>query len=242
MHVWKKKNYPLSHQILMGTGAVVVLLLIIYLLTAGQTEIHSDSAAPLINALEMFRTGDIIPEGWHGSTGIMIFRFPIWFFLLFTSDYLLAKACAQVLWLLIMLLSVIFMSKHFFRNNSWTVIVPFLCTCISLKLRYEMLYLQCGYTFVVFAMFYGLGTLGWAIPDVSTWKWKRKRILVLLAVVFLSCLTGIVLVQALLLPTVGAIIFLTIQEHQGIDQRTEAKKLIAPCTLACSIFVVGALG
>lgn len=229
MKLLKKLDHPFPHKILMGAGVTVFVLLVIYLFTGGLTRIHSDSAAPLNLALEMTRTGQLFPDGWIGSTGIFTFQLPIWLFLQFIPDYLVAKAFAQTVWTILLAISVIVMSKKLLNNNSWLVSIPVLLTCFSIELQYDMLYIQCAYTVTVFITLYTIGAFGWAVIDFETWEIHRKRFAIMCLFMFLSCSLGIVLVEALLIPMLGSIVILYIRQHQnhrGITTLPYIKKLL----------------
>lgn len=215
MKFLKRQDSFLSNKILLGSGGIILTILILYLFTGGLTRIHSDSAAPLNIALEMMRTGELFPDGWIGSTGIFTFQLPIWLFLQFIPDYLIAKACAQLLWTFLFIASVIFMCKKLLKNNSWIVGIPVLLTCFSIELQYDMLYIQCAYTATVFMTLYTIGAFGWAVVDFETWKVRRKRFSIMCLFMLLSCSLGIILVEALLIPMLGSIVILYIHQHKN---------------------------
>ena len=82
--------------IYIGILSFAVLTLITFLFTGGITKFNSDAAAEVNLAVEMIRTNSLFPQKWISSTSIHIFQFIIYFFLHFTSNYLIAKTFAQV--------------------------------------------------------------------------------------------------------------------------------------------------
>jgi hypothetical protein len=242
MKLLKRLEYSRSHQILMGSGVVITALLIMYLFTGGLTRIHSDSAGPLNLALEMIRTGEIFPDGWTGSTGVFTFQYPIWFFLQFVSDYLVAKAFAQTLWTIIFIISIIFASKKLLNNSSWIVALPLLLTLFSVDLQYDMLYVQCAYTATIFMTLYTIGFLGWALPDFQTWEVKKKRFLFTCCFLFASCALGIIIIEALLLPMLGSIVILYVSEYKDYKNLLTLPYLKRITFLLLTILVIGGIG
>ena len=242
MKFLKRQDSSLSNKILLGSGGIILTILILYLFTGGLTRIHSDSAAPLNIALEMMRTGELFPDGWIGSTGIFTFQLPIWLFLQFIPDYLIAKACAQLLWTFLFIASVIFMCKKLLKNNSWIVGIPVMLTCFSVDVQYDMLFIQCAYTTTVFMTLFTIGGLGSSVQHFTTWELHKKRFVLALLLTLVSCFLGIVAVEALLLPMLGSILILYMYQNRKCNKLNELPSKKRIIEILISISLVGGIG
>lgn len=170
----RKSAFTLVEKILIMAGMILLAILVLFLFTGALTMVHSDGVALVNNALEIVRTKEIFPDQWVGATMIFWFQYAIAFFLLFVQNYLLAKTFAQVIWLTILLGSVIFVSRKVLKNNSWIVAVPILFTCWSVNLHYDMLFIQCPYTSILFMTLYSVGTFIWAVTNLEIWQVQKK--------------------------------------------------------------------
>ena len=206
---------PIFLKILFLSWLIVLVSLLIYLFTGGLTTFHSDSAAPVNLALEMIRTGEWFPNGWIGSTGIFLFQYPIWFFLHFTSDLLLAKTMAQVVFLGLFLLTSAFCIRKLLNNHSWIIFFLIVCSAISVSVVYEMLYVQCAYTSVMILGMLTLGFSGWSVESYLQCKINRRRFALFLIEICLVCSQGILFVGLIALPVLGAIVILYLQRQGG---------------------------
>ena len=210
----RKSAFTLVEKILIMAGMILLAILVLFLFTGALTMIHSDGVALVNNALEIVRTKEIFPDQWVGATMIFWFQYAIAFFLLFVQNYLLAKTFAQVIWLTILLGSVIFVSRKVLKNNSWIVAVPILFTCWSVNLHYDMLFIQCPYTSILFMTLYSVGTFIWAVTNLEIWQVQKKRLCIAMILVMVTCIHGIVLIQSLLIPLLGTVVILYIQQYQ----------------------------
>lgn len=93
--------------ILLCVLIAVFLIMLRYIFTEGNRWISSDSASVILYAVEMLKKGQLFPEGWHHGTGISLLPFPVCLFMMLGADYLLARNLAQMLFALLILISII---------------------------------------------------------------------------------------------------------------------------------------
>lgn len=242
MRFMKKLRLQTRDLILFGVGILVVFLLIVYMFTAGLTLIHSDSASTVMYAQEFIRTGSLFPENWIGSTGLITLSYPIWLFLHITSDYLLAHTLAQLLWLALLIGSLVVLSRYFFQDKSWLISIPMLCTGISTGVGYDVMFIECAYTMLVFMTLYTLGTFGKAVEDFEVWRINRRWLCITAILIMVSCSMGILFVQALLLPLLGSIVlrYLTQMKHE--ERILSLPHITSIVKLCIIVFVAGCIG
>ena len=229
-------------RVLFGVGILVVSLLIVYMFTAGLTGMHSDTASTVMYAQEFIRTGSLFPENWIGSTGILVLPYPIWLFLHITSNYLLAHILAQLLWLALLIGSLVALSRYFFQDRSWLISIPMLCTGISPGVGYDMMFIQCAYTFYVFMTLYTLGAFGKAVEDFGEWKINRRWLCVTAVLILVCCCVGILFVQALLLPLLGAIVLGYLTQMKNEENILRLPHITSIGKLCVIIFAAGCIG
>lgn len=242
MKFMQKLRFQSRDLILFGVGILVVFLLVVYMFTAGLTLIHSDSASAVMYAQECIRTGSLFPENWIGATGILTLPYPIWLFLHITSDYLLAHALAQLLWLALLIGSLVVLSRYFFQDKSWLISIPMLCTGISTDVGYDMMFIQCAYTMLVFMTLYTLGAFGKAVEDFEAWKINRRWLCITAVLIMVSCSMGILFVQALLLPLLGAIVLLYLTQMKHEERILNLPHITIAVKLCIIVFVAGCIG
>lgn len=242
MRFTQKLELQPRDRILFGAGILVVFLLIVYMLTAGLTLIHSDYAATIMYAQEMIRTGSLFPENWLGSTGLLTLSYPIWLFLHITSDYLLAHTLAQILWLALLIGSLVVLSRDFFQDKSWLISIPMLCTGISTDVEYNMMFIECAYTIFVFMTLYTLGAFGKAVENFETWTVNKKWLCVAAVLVVICCSMGILFVQTLLLPLLGSITLLYLTQMKHEERILSLPHITSIVKLCIVVFVAGCIG
>lgn len=242
MKFMQKLRFQSRDLILFGVGILVVFLLVVYMFTAGLTLIHSDSASAVMYAQEFIRTGSLFPENWIGATAILTLPYPIWLFLHITSDYLLAHALAQLLWLALLIGSLVVLSRYFFQDKSWLISIPMLCTGISTDVGYDMMFIQCAYTIIVFMTLYTLGAFGKAVEDFEVWRINRRWLCITAILIVVCCGMGILFVQALLLPLLGAIVLLYLTQMKHEERILNLPHITSVIKLCIVIFVAGCIG
>lgn len=242
MKLMQKLRLQPQDLLLLGTGGIVILLLIVYMFTAGLTKIHSDSASVVTYAQEFIRTGSLFPESWIGSTAILTLPYPICLFLQVTSDYLLSHTLAQLLWLVLLIGSLIGLSKYFFQDKSWLISIPILCTGISTDVGYDMMFIQCAYTILIFLTLYTLGSFGKAVENFETWTVNKRWLCVTAVLVIVCCSMGILFVQALLLPLLGAIVLRYLAQMKNEENMLRLPYVRSIVKLCIVIFVAGCIG
>ena len=209
----KKSNF--AEKVLFLLSGVVLFVLCRYIFTEGNTWMHSDSASVVTLANEMVQTGQMFPDGWYYVTGISLLPFPVCVFLMAGVDFLLAHDMAQLLFTVLMLISIIMFSIKFLHNNSWLLVVPLLFTEISV-VQYEMFFIQSAYASSVFIMFFSLVCFITAnVTEPSLHVRKRKIPLFLIFFIF-SALLGSVFLQQVTLPLCAAVIICGIIDHAMI--------------------------
>ena len=238
----QKLRFQPGDLILLGVGILVVLFLIIYMFTAGLIGMHSDSASTVMYAQEILRTGSLFPENWYGATGIITLTYPIWLFFHITSDYLLAHTLAQLLSLVLLIGSLVVLSKYFFQDKSWLISIPMLCTGLSSGVKYDMLFIQCAYTILVYSTLYALGAFGKTVENFETWTIHKKWLCVTAILVAACCSMGIMNVQALLLPLLGSIVLLYLTQMKHEERITNLPHLFSIVKLCIVIFTAGCVG
>lgn len=212
MNTLCKSKYPSSHRLLLMAGMIVILLLTVYMFTGSRLMFHSDSASAVTLSMEMIRTGSIWPESWFGSTGIYITHYPIWLALHFVDDLMLAKSIGQMVWLGFFLIGIVLLSRKVLKNNSWICIVPLLCTYFS-NVQYDMIFVQDAYVGTLCLMFYTASAYVVAIKSFTTWEWDYRKLLLFFIVLLATCSVGIILLQAVVVPILGASIWMYLQNN-----------------------------
>ena len=192
-----------SHMLLLVAGAIVISLLTVYMFTGSKLMFHSDSASAVTLSMEMIRTGSIWPESWVGSTGIYIAHYPIWLALHFVDDLMLAKSIGQTIWLALFLIGIFCLSRKVLKNNSWICMLPILCTYFSIT-QYDMIFVQGAYMGTLCLMFYVVSAYTAATKSFVTWEWDRKKLILFFAILLVACSAGIILLQAVVVPILGA--------------------------------------
>ena len=223
-------------------GLIVVFSLLIYLFTASVPTINSDAAAPFNLAREMLRTGEIFPDGWVGSTGIFHFNYMIWLCLHIIPDYLLAKSVVEFLYACIFAASIVLLCRWVFRNQSWLLIIPILFTCLSFDPHYEILFVQCAYTNVLFFTFFVMAFFGRSVVDWENWVLDKKWVIFTCIMLFLSCLFGIVLVQSILIPMFGSFVILVLKRHKDNKTWSEFKGVLRYIPYILLLGIAGSVG
>ena len=242
MRFMKKLRLQTRDLILFGVGILVVCLLIVYMFTAGLTLIHSDSASTVMYAQEFIRTGSLFPENWIGSTGLITLSYPIWLFLHITSDYLLAHTLAQLLWLALLIGSLVVLSRYFFQDKSWLISIPILCTGISTGVGYDMMFIQCAYTTLIYFTLYTLGAFGKAVENFETWTVNKRGLCVTAVLVVVCCSMGILFVQTLLLPLLGAIVLRYLAQMKNEENMLRLPHITNILKLCIVVVAAGCIG
>lgn len=201
-----------SHMLLLVAGAIVISLLTVYMFTGSKLMFHSDSASAVTLSMEMIRTGSIWPESWVGSTGIYIAHYPIWLALHFVDDLMLAKSIGQTIWLALFLIGIFCLSRKVLKNNSWICMLPILCTYFSIT-QYDMIFVQGAYMGTLCLMFYVVSAYTAATKSFVTWEWDRKKLILFFAILLVACSAGIILLQAVVVPILGASIWIYLQNN-----------------------------
>lgn len=212
MKLLRESKKSKSHMLLLVAGAIVIFLLTVYMFTGSKLMFHSDSASAVTLSMEMIRTGSIWPESWVGSTGIYITHYPIWLALYFVDDLMLAKSIGQMVWLAIFLIGIFWLSRKVFKNNSWICMLPILCTYFS-DVQYDMIFVQDAYVGTLCMMFYTVSLYIIATKSFVTWEWDRKKLMLFFAILLIACSVGIIMLQAVVVPILGASIWIYLQNN-----------------------------
>lgn len=199
--------------ILLGTSIVLLVTACIFIFTGGNLWFHSDSAAYVNQAAEQIRSGEIFPKGWYGSTGLPWLDFSLFFTMRIFPDWLIARDWAQISFLVLCLISVIVFSRKVFHNNCWLLIVPVVFMFLS-QVQYDMMYAQCAYTNCIIAIFLVLSSFFNAVTVSDNYLMRSKlQFSVFLITLFAMSLGGILMIQQITLPLLGALFLLYIRKH-----------------------------
>ena len=105
----------------------VSIMIIFSLFTYGLTVIHSDNAVEMLALNSILDNKNLFPSTWVYANGdINIMRTQIFLLLpyLFIKDWSIARMMGSLLILVFAALSICYMSKRIFHNNSWLLIIP----------------------------------------------------------------------------------------------------------------------
>ena len=111
--------------LLIFTATIIVTIFSLF--THGLTVIHSDNAVEMLALNSILDNKNLFPNTWVYANGdINIMRTQIFLLLpyLFIKDWSIARMMGSLLILVFAALSICYMSKRIFHNNSWLLIIP----------------------------------------------------------------------------------------------------------------------
>lgn len=215
--LWKKglNNFmamPLSDKILFFVLIYCLITLSLYLFWGFNLCINSDGASASTLALEIIRSGTLIPSEWtyNGDLWMFFLHVPIALIYFFTHDLIISRGIATIICMLIASLGIIWTSKSVFKNNSWILIlillysgIPFntspLCYSAEPWFNYSNMIQNLIYIFYIVALFVS------SVDENFNIRSKLKFVLlcILMAV---ACASGPRILQSTALPLLGSIV------------------------------------
>lgn len=227
----------------------VFLTMFRYIFTEGNRYINSDSASVVLYAVEMLKKGQLFPEGWHHGTGISLFPFPVCLFMLLGADYLFARNLAQLLFALLILISIILFSRRYLKNNSWLLAAPLLFSYIS-EVQYQMFFVEAAYASQIFILFFSLTCFIWVVEIEPLPRLRSRRIPAFMFYTTCTAFLGSVFFQQFILPLRAALLFVYLLDSQSfvgqIDSCESGKRSIAHISnykwIVLAILLAGLMG
>lgn len=228
------------NRILWVCSIVSLCITVLIVFTIGNYHFDSDSAATVNFALEQLRSDTVFPCEWVSSTQpfVLFISIPINIVLRFTRNYLIAKNIAQLIIASFLFLSVLFFSRKFLLSDMWLLLVPVLFSAVS-YFQYDMLFLNCAYTQIIISIYVSLSLF--SVACNCTDKQKYIYIIILIIYLFLNSLLGIVLLQGLGIPLIGAIILEVWYEKKDMHPKEVLQQngMLYIALAAVAVFIIG---
>ena len=166
----------------------VVCITAYTLVTYGQTYLHSDTEASLRYYNSMVSSGQLFPDTWNYNnselyTSYLIFNLSYIMYTL-VNNVIIARVIASVIVLAITVISVIWFSKVFLKNESWVISIPLFFVFIRSNNSREMILWETEYINIIIAF-----TLVFGITYMILFR-SKKLYLVILNCIFLVMLTA----------------------------------------------------
>lgn len=228
--------------ILLCVLIAVFLIMLRYIFTEGNRWISSDSASVILYAVEMLKKGQLFPEGWHHGTGISLLPFPVCLFMMLGADYLLARNLAQMLFALLILISIILFSRKYLQNNSWILIVPLLFSYIS-DVQYQMFFVEAAYASQIFILFFSLVCFIWVVEMEPLPRLQVRRIPAFAFYTACTAFCGGVFFQQFILPLCTALVFLYLLDSSSSSPANKLRHISATYKwIVVAILLAGLMG
>lgn len=214
------KYLPTGEKFLFFLCIFVISALTVYTFTGFNLSMNSDAAIANIIAEEIVRTGRYFPPDWNYGTSLWIFGVftlvvPLTYFV---ENWLVARSIACIVFIILAIASCVYCSSKIFKNNMWLVAVPLLFCGIGAEYS-EVVFGQCAYIhhliypFIITALFID------SLDENFHIRSKIKFIICLVFTAFIH-LGGVVSVQAIGLPLIGAIVLMIIVDKYNYNVKT----------------------
>lgn len=178
---------------------------------------NSDTAAQIIQVMEMKRKNTLFPNSWIDSTQPHLFSLPLLFVSMLTSDYLLARNLTQLLFAVVFLILNIWMIKIIFKNHSFLFLIPVVFSNLFRVSFTRLFFVYCDYLPEIFCEQVIL-TLFVTMLDDTYKIISYKRYIVGNILLFISCSIGLHGVEQIALPLLGSFFVVFWEENVKSDK------------------------
>lgn len=227
-YVKSLKKYEIA---LLIANAFILAGVICFCFTKANLFFNSDSSAANMLARCMTENGSLFPSGWVYSTSPMVWflNIPIAFLSLFMSDQLLMRSISVLLFVVIAVVSIVFLSRRVLKNNAYLYIMPLMMCSISNDYN-EMVFAQAAYLPSIFIICFSIAFFLDGV-DEDFHITNKKSFVVFILLIIMFSFYSMNNLQQVVFPILGSIVINYLIKHPSVFEKKNLIKTIITVSL-----------
>lgn len=211
-------------------------------LTYTQTNIHSDTASATYLANSILKYKSLFPKSWCYPNGelLVIGSYTVTLpFSIFMNNQPLARACGSAVLIIFTVLSLRFLSKKIFSNESWYIVIPFILIFVGASKceSRDMILWQAAYipNVIWFSL---LLPIFYEIYTNNLKHINKYKMIFFIFFVFILSLGGVRMIAEFVLPLFLTVFFLLCLENPNKFEKSGIKKFVcSSCLILIPAFI-----